>query len=95
LPACTRSVRCPAVTIGLATARRFPWTDTIAYITTQVVAAIAATGALWFIAINQKGQTATALASEGLGSNGYELHSPAQFNLTAALVAERLWRTTP
>src|SRR6201994_5225811 len=32
----------PAVTIGLAVARRFPWVDVIAYIITQVVAATVA-----------------------------------------------------
>ena len=34
----------PAVTIGLATAKRFPWKDAIAYIVTQTIAAIAAAG---------------------------------------------------
>ncbi len=78
----------PAVTIGLATAKRFPWKDAIPYIVTQVIAAIAAAGALWLIAINQKGQTKDALSAGGLGSNGYGDHSPALFKLTAGLVAE-------
>src|SRR4051812_46106511 len=32
----------PAVTLGLAVARRFPWADVLAYVVTQVVAALAA-----------------------------------------------------
>ena len=78
----------PAVTVGLATARRFEWTDAIPYIVTQTVAAFAAAGTLWLIAINQRGQTQDLLAAGGLGSNGFSDHSPGLFNLTAALVAE-------
>jgi aquaporin Z len=78
----------PAVTVGLATAKRFPWKDAIPYIVTQVIAATAAAGVLWIIAINQKGQTKDALAAGGLGSNGYGSHSPALFNVGAGLVTE-------
>jgi aquaporin Z len=78
----------PAVTVGLATARRFPWKDAIPYIVTQVIAAVAAAGTLWLIAINQKGQTKDALSAGGLGSNGYGDHSPALFNVTAGIVTE-------
>ena len=78
----------PAVTVGLATARRFEWTDAIPYIVTQTVAAFAAAGTLWLIAINQRGQTQDLLAAGGLGSNGFSDHSPGLFNLTAGLVAE-------
>jgi aquaporin Z len=78
----------PAVTVGLATAKRFPWKEAIPYIVTQTIAAIAAAGSLWLIAINQKGQTKDALAAGGLGSNGYGDHSPALFTLTAGIVTE-------
>ena len=78
----------PAVTIGLATARRFPWKDAVPYIVTQIIAAVAAAGTLWLIAINQKGQSKDALSAGGLGSNGYGDHSPALFNVTAGLVTE-------
>ena len=78
----------PAVTVGLATARRFPWKDAVPYIVTQVIAAVAAAGTLWLIAINQKGQTKDALSAGGLGSNGYGDHSPALFNLGAGMVTE-------
>jgi aquaporin Z len=78
----------PAVTVGLAAARRFPWKDAAAYIVTQVVAALVAAGTLWLIAINQRGQTKDALSAGGLGSNGYGNHSPALFNVGAGLVTE-------
>jgi len=78
----------PAVTVGLATAKRFPWKEAVPYIITQVIAAVVAAGTLWLIAINQKGQTKDALAAGGLGSNGYGAHSPALFNVGAGLVTE-------
>jgi aquaporin Z len=78
----------PAVTIGLATARRFPWKDAIPYIVAQVVGAVVAAGSVWLIAINQKDQTKDALSAGGLGSNGFGDHSPALFNVGAGLVTE-------
>src|SRR4051794_17929665 len=47
----------PAITLGLATARRFEWKEAIPYIATQVVAATAASTTLWIVAINKKGTT--------------------------------------
>ena len=81
------------MTIGLATARRFPWKDAVPYIVTQIIAAVAAAGTLWLIAINQKGQSKDALSAGGLGSNGYGDHSPALFNVTAGLVTEIVFTT--
>ncbi len=78
----------PAVTIGLATAGRFPWKDAISYIVTQVIGAVVAAGTLWLIAINQRDQTKDALAAGGLGSNGFGDHSPALFNVGAGIVTE-------
>ena len=78
----------PAVTIGLATAKRFPWKDAIPYIVAQVIGAVVAAATLWLIAINQSGQTKDALAAGGLGSNGYGDHSPAAFNIGAGAVTE-------
>src|ERR1700761_8849948 len=58
----------PAVTIGLAVARRFPWADVIAYVITQIVAAIVASLVLLGVASGQKGFSAKA---SGFASNGY------------------------
>ncbi len=51
----------PAITLGLATAKRFDWKEALPYIVTQVVAAIAASATLWLIAINQRGATKDSL----------------------------------
>ena len=75
----------PAVTIGLAVARRFPWADVIAYIATQVVAALVAALALLGVA---KGQDGFSAKASGFASNGYGDHSPFQYNLGAVILTE-------
>ena len=75
----------PAVTIGLATARRFDWKDVPAYIGTQVVAAIAAAAVLFVIANGLDGFSATA---SGFASNGFGDRSPGGYSLLAVLVTE-------
>jgi aquaporin Z len=78
----------PAITIGLATAKRFEWKEALPYIVTQVVAALAASATLWVIAINQKGMTKDSLVAGGFAANGYGNHSPGLYNLFAGLVIE-------
>jgi aquaporin Z len=75
----------PAVTIGLAVARRFPWSDVVAYIVTQVVAAIVASLVLLGVASGQKGFSAK---DSGFASNGYGDHSPFHYNLGAVILVE-------
>lgn len=75
----------PAVTIGLAVARRFPWSDVIAYIATQVVAAFVAALVLLGVA---KGQDGFGAKASGFASNGYGDHSPAGYGLGAVLLVE-------
>ncbi len=74
----------PAVTLGLAAAKRFPWKDATGYIVTQVAAAIAAAAVLFVIASGKDGFT----ASDGFASNGYADRSPDGYSLLACLVAE-------
>ena len=76
----------PAVTIGLAVARRFEWKDAPAYIGTQVVAGLAAGGLLTLIAKGKPGFVATG----NMAANGYGVHSPGGYSLAAALAAEIL-----
>ena len=45
----------PAITIGLATGRRFDWREVPAYVVTQIVGAIVAAGVLLVIAKGVKG----------------------------------------
>lgn len=75
----------PAVTIGLALARRFPWSDVLVYIVTQVIAAIVAGLVLLGVASGQKGFSAK---DSGFASNGYGDHSPTHYNLGSVLLVE-------
>lgn len=62
----------PAVTVGLAVARRFEWKDAQAYVGTQVVAGLVAGGLLELIASGKPGFVATG----NMAANGYGVHSP-------------------
>lgn len=75
----------PAVTVGLAMARRFPWSDVIAYIVTQVIAAFVASLVLLGVASGKSGFSAKA---SGFASNGYGDHSPSHYNLAAVIIVE-------
>jgi aquaporin Z len=75
----------PAITLGLAAGRRFPWKDTPGYIATQVVAAIAAAGVLFVVASGAAGFSAS---ESGFATNGYGDRSPGGYSLLAALVIE-------
>lgn len=75
----------PAVTIGLAAAKRFPWKDTVGYVVTQVVAAIVAAAVLFVVANGQKGFSAV---DSGFATNGYGDRSPGGYSLLACAVIE-------
>ncbi len=74
----------PAVTVGLAAARRFPWGDVVPYVAAQVAGAIVAAAVLWVIASGKVGFT----LADGFAANGYGAHSPGGYSLGAGLVAE-------
>jgi aquaporin Z len=75
----------PAITLGLAASRRFAWRDSVGYIITQVVAAIAAAAVLWVVANGVDGFSAS---ESGFASNGYGDRSPGGYSLLACLVIE-------
>ncbi|MDW9901662.1 aquaporin Z [Sinorhizobium meliloti] len=73
----------PAVSLGLAVAGRVPAASLVSYVIAQVAGAIIAAAVLYVIA--------TGKADFQLGSfaaNGYGVHSPGGYSLTAALVTE-------
>ncbi len=74
----------PAVTVGLATGRRFPWNEVVSYAIVQVLGAVAASTVLYIIASGKAGFD----LSGGFAANGYGAHSPGGYTLLAALVAE-------
>ena len=76
----------PAVTIGIAVARRFEWKDVPAYVGAQVVGGLLAGLAVWGIARGRDGFDATG----NLAANGFGEHSPGGFGLVSVFVAEAL-----
>ncbi len=76
----------PAVTVGLAAARRFAWKDVPAYAATQVVAAVLAAAALWVIAHGIEFDS----TDSGFAANGYGDYSPEGYEWWAVLLAELL-----
>jgi aquaporin Z len=74
----------PAVSVGLAFGKRFPWSELIPYIVVQVVGAAAASTVLYVIASGKEGFSLTG----GFASNGYGAHSPGGYSLLACFVAE-------
>jgi aquaporin Z len=74
----------PAVSIGLATAKRFSMSDLPMYIIAQVLGGIAGAGVLYVIASGKEGFS----MAGGFASNGFAAHSPGGYTLVACLVAE-------
>jgi len=74
----------PAVSVGLAVAKRFPASELLAYLVAQVAGGVLAAAVLYVIA---SGRAGFDLAG-GFASNGYGAHSPGGYTLTACLVAE-------
>lgn len=72
----------PAVTIGLWAGGRVDAKDVLPYIVSQVLGGIAAAGVLYIIA------TGNGSAIGSFAANGYGVHSPGGYNLTAAIVTE-------
>ncbi|WP_244246967.1 aquaporin Z [Nocardioides euryhalodurans] len=77
----------PAVTVGLAAARRFAWKDVPSYVITQVAAAVAAAAVLWVVADGVAGFSAE---ESGFATNGYGDRSPGGYSLLSVLVIEVL-----
>jgi aquaporin Z len=74
----------PAVSLGLAVGKRFPFSMFVPYVIAQVIGAIAAAGVLYVIASGKPGFDVHA----GFASNGYGAHSPGGYSLLACFVAE-------
>jgi aquaporin Z len=74
----------PAVSVGLCVGKRFPVSDLIPYIISQVLGATAGAGVLYIIASGKEGFSTVA----GFAANGYGAHSPGGYSLLAGLVSE-------
>jgi len=73
----------PAVTLGLATAGRFPKAEIVPYWIAQVIGATVAAGVLYLIATGRAGADIGNFAA-----NGYGEHSPGLFSMNAAIISE-------
>jgi len=74
----------PAVSIGLCVGGRFPASQLVPYIASQVIGAIAAGAVLYMIASGKAGFDVTA----GFASNGYGSSSPGGYSMMAVLITE-------
>jgi aquaporin Z len=74
----------PAVTVGLAAGGRFPAGQILPYVIAQVIGAIVAAGVLYLIASGAPGFD----VAKGFASNGYDAHSPGQYNLLVCFITE-------
>ncbi|MEO8756934.1 MAG: aquaporin Z [Devosia sp.] len=73
----------PAVSLGLAVAGRFAWTELVPYWLAQLIGGIAGAAVLYVIASGVTGYT-----PGGFASNGYGELSPGGYSMVAALVTE-------
>jgi aquaporin Z len=74
----------PAVSIGLAVAGRFSWSEFVPYVIAQVIGAVGAAAVLYVVASGKAGFS----LADGFASNGYAEHSPGGYSLVSALVIE-------
>ena len=74
----------PAVTVGLATAGRFSWSEVPKYIAAQVLGGIAGAIILYIIVSGKADFTSVG----GFASNGYGELSPGKYSMFAALITE-------
>jgi aquaporin Z len=75
----------PAITLAMLTAGKINGKDAIGYIIAQCVGAIIGAAVVLAIATGKAGYDC---AVNGLGQNGYELHSPDQYSLMAGGIFE-------
>ncbi len=74
----------PAVSVGLAVAKRYPFSDLLPYVVAQVLGGAAGAGVLYLIASGKEGFS----TAGGFASNGYGMHSPGGYSLLACFIAE-------
>lgn len=76
----------PAVSFGLWAGKRFPGSELLPYIISQVLGAIFAAGLIYLIASGKPGFTLS--GSNPLATNGFAEHSPGGYSLVACFIAE-------
>lgn len=74
----------PAVSVGLWAGGRFPASQILPYVVTQVAGAIVAAAVLYAIATGRPGFDVTS----GFAANGYGEHSPGGYSMASAFITE-------
>jgi aquaporin Z len=75
----------PAITISMLVVKKINAKDASMYVLFQIIGAIIGAGILYLIAIGLEGYSVTA---NGLGQNGYGIHSPGRYSLVSGIIAE-------
>jgi len=75
----------PAITIAMLVAKKIKGKDALFYIIAQCIGGIIGAGILWAIA---RGLPEFSIAKNGLGQNGFGIHSPSGYSLLACFIAE-------
>lgn len=75
----------PAVTLGMWMSKKIQGKEALLYMVAQVIGAVLAAGILFLIADGAAGFDA---AASGFGSNGYGVHSPGGYELSAVMLIE-------
>ncbi len=76
----------PAVTLGIVLVKRMNAKDAVFYVISQVLGAVLAAALILLVA--HGGPAGYDAAVSGLGANGYGLHSPGGYSLSAAFIVE-------
>lgn len=76
----------PAVSFGLWAGKRFPGSELLPYIASQVIGAVIAGGVIYLIASGKAGFELA--GSNPLATNGYGAHSPGGYSLVACIITE-------
>ncbi|MGL4422821.1 MAG: aquaporin Z [Gemmataceae bacterium] len=77
----------PAVSVGLAVAGRFKFSELVPYIIFQVIGAIAGAGVLFVIASGKEGWS-VGTGAGAFATNGFDKLSPGGFSMVACFLAE-------
>jgi aquaporin Z len=79
----------PAVSFGLWAGKRFPASELLPYIISQVLGAIAAAATLFVVASGKDGGLVLS-GSNPLATNGFGVHSPGGYSLVSCFIIEAL-----
>lgn len=78
----------PAVTLGSAVAGKTPWVSVLPYVVAQVIGGVVAAVFIWLLLSANQQFAGSVQALFAVSANGFADHSPTQFALSSAFLAE-------